>query len=752
MTTESDIEQAYEAAAEDFDELGIGQRLPLRFPWLLSASGLYRWSFWFKQPTPIRFPPGPRPAPIEEQADLFPTWFRHEELRLDVDGRYPQMMASGMLSSRLTMRAHWIANLVATGPSRWTGPIWYRDGNTTAIPYTDVEITAKRSWYAGQRSATVRFTGGGSSTRTRTYKYESPYFHDVEFEFDAAEGTAPVTQISTGDHPNRPTSLPVENLSIEKVYRRAGFKVVKTSGDGTVPLALANTNAKWSDTEMHDAMQTYWSRFASKAQWSMWVFFAGLHERGSSLGGIMFDDIGPNHRQGTALFNESFINTQPAGDPAPAAFVERMKFWTACHEMGHAFNLAHSWQKEHPPDWGTPWIPLTNEPEARSYMNYPYNVSGGSDAFFADFEHRFSDNELIFMRHAPSRFVQMGNADWFENHGFEQAAISVNPSLRLEARVNREHAVFDFLEPAAIELKLTNVSDSPQLVDEDVLRQSSNITVVMRHQGRVARRWVPYAHWLQSSATRVLNPGESVYETVPIATGQNGWDVSEPGVYVIQAALHLAEEDVVSNPLLIRVSPPSSTVEEQLAQPYLSDDVGRTLAFGGSIALTTAVDTLREIADQLPDSRAALHARLALGGPPARSYKRLEIEAGVRGPTSAAEVGAKIVTSRPKVDEAVTEIGGALLAKPDVAAETFGHVHFHDKVDQFSEFLDDHGSPSEAADAQATMHKSLSNRGVLDSVLSGIDDNRAAYDNRASEMSSKKRTTKSSNKATTKKK
>jgi hypothetical protein len=75
--------------------------------------------------------------------------------------------------------------------------------------------------------------------------------------------------------------------------------------------------------------------------------------------GIMFDDLGPNHRQGTAVFNGSLIGNVPTGDPAPAASVDRIKFWTAVHELGHTFNLAHAWQKS----WGTPWILLTEDPE-----------------------------------------------------------------------------------------------------------------------------------------------------------------------------------------------------------------------------------------------------------------------------------------------------------------------------------------------------------------------------------------------------
>jgi hypothetical protein len=151
----------------------------------------------------------------------------------------------------------------------------------------------------------------------------------------------------------------------------------------------------------------------------------------------MFDDIGPNHRQGTAIFTDSFIQDVPAGDPNPAAWRQRMVFWTVVHEMGHAFNLAHSWQKAlgFPLVTGNPWIPLTNQPEARSFMNYPFNVSGGESAFFSDFRLRFSDEELIFMRHAPRRFVQVGNSDWFVNHAFEAPdALMASGNWQLDIR------------------------------------------------------------------------------------------------------------------------------------------------------------------------------------------------------------------------------------------------------------------------------------------------------------------------------
>ena len=312
----------------------------------------------------------------------------------------------------------------------------------------------------------------------------------------------------------------------------------------------------------------------------------------------MFDDIGPNHRQGTALFNESFIKNAPAGDANPDAWVRRMKFWTACHEMGHAFNLAHSWQKS----LGTPWIPLADEPDARSFMNYPYNVPGGEAAFFADFKFRFSDNELLFMRHAPERFVQMGNADWFDHHGFEQANVSPGSPFALEVRTQRRTLnYFEFMEPVVVELKLTNRSGQPLIVDEKILEETDDMTVIIKKRGGTARQWHSFAQHCYHSDKKVLSPQDSVYGSLNIAAGTTGWNIAEPGMYSVQVALHLGDEDVVSNELQVRVAPPRSYEEEFVAQDFFSDEVGRVLTFNGSRHLEGANDTLREVVAQFRD-------------------------------------------------------------------------------------------------------------------------------------------------------
>jgi hypothetical protein len=654
---------------------------------------------------------------------------RRGELRLDVDGPDALRMVSGVIVGGLTSRLHWIARLAPVGAAgnRWGGSIWYKEGTAALLPHNSVDVRIANA-AAGAQEATVRFSGGAPGT-TRVFRRKSAAFHPVEFEFDVVEGTTAVTSIETCAHPNRPPGLPCETLTIETAFRRAGFDVSLTSAGPRVPLARAGADAVWSDTEMHDAMQTYWSRFAGTAQWSLWVLFAARHEDtpegpGFNLGGIMFDDIGPNHRQGTAIFNDTFIAQAPAGDAAPDAWVRRMRFWTAVHEMGHAFNLAHSWQKS----LGESWIPLTNQPQVRSFMNYPFRVAGGQRAFFSDFAFRFSQEELLFMRHAPERFVQMGNARWFDDHAFRHAEISLEPKLRLELRVNRPKAVFDFLEPCMLELKLANISDEPQLVGEQVLADADHLLVVIKKDRGEARQWLPFAQYCRKARRMVLAPGEARYQALFVGAGRNGWDLAEPGLYTVQVALRYGEEDIVSNPLRIQITPPRQYEDERIAQDFLTDDVGRVLAFDGSRVLASANDVLRETAERLPDRAVARHALVALSRPLMHEGKVLDLPAqGGMPMESAADGGGAIALAKAEPDAARAGLQAALMTEPGRAARTLGHIEYKQYADQFSDDLAAAGDRKAAAGVQSELRDTLAARNVKPFVLAQVEEKLASF-------------------------
>ncbi len=728
------------------DALVLQGPIPYTLLCFPSVSGLYEYSYkkiieqpiqpidrLFPTPTPIPQPiplptpipqPIPLPTPIPQPIPFptpwpIPIFFFKEEIRLDVDGDYSQMVVSGAKIG-LKYFVHWIANL-RTNPTGWEGDIWYKDGDTNLFPYTHVDIVIKNSFLPIRRSITITFSGGGGNSFSRVYKFKSKYFHPVDFEFDSATGETASTIYNTCSHPNRPNNIRCEDLTIETVYKRAGFDVTTTSGN-IVPISGAGNDAEWSDQEMHDAMQTHWSHFSARGQWAIWVFFASLHEWGTNLGGIMFDDIGPHHRQGTAIFNDSFISTAPVGDADPAAWVERNLFWTACHEMGHAFNLAHSWQKS----LGTGWITLANEPQARSYMNYPNNVTGGQAAFFSDFEFRFSDGELLFMRHAPIRFVQPGNADWFDNHGFQGFKLFAEPAFKLELRVNRNGAIFEFMEPITLEIKFTNISTQPQIVDSHLLSISDSLIVIIKPEGKPARQFFPYARYLWEQNKIVIEPDESLYETLSISAGRNGWDIAQPGDYTVYLALKLEKNDIISNPLRVRITPAHNYEEQMLAQDFFSDEISRIFAFKGSQFFTEGNIILSKIAEKLSDQRVALHANFILGNTVAHEYKLL-----VEKPNDPKNYfSIKINPAQHKEAQKLMSI--ALTADPSTAIESFGHINFKRHIDKLSEFFAKLGEKEEAIKTQDILYETMSKRRVRDrpilsKVLKSINKKRDGY-------------------------
>jgi hypothetical protein len=645
-------------------------------------------------------------------------------LRLDVDADFPLLVASGSEFGGLSQRVDWIARPLTqeTGPGgiSWSGPISYTNGSTMLFQYAAARIERN-----GQLMRLTLQSGGPDLVRD--YQLASSSFRQVEFEFDSVEGITPVTSIQTHDHPDRPGTLPDEELSIETVYRRAGFDVRMSGGDSIVPLSLAGADERWSNAEMHDAMQVHWSRFANKPQWSFWTFFAALHEDGPSLGGIMFDDIGPNERQGTSLFLKSFIADAPAGDTAPEAWVKRMAFWTACHEMGHAFNLAHAWQKDLSSGNLHPWMAMASGYDLLTFMNYPYLYQSGSfsDAntinFFRQFSFRFTDDELLFLRHAPEHFVEMGNAAWFDNHGFSQAEASAAPQYRLEVRVNRTPATFEYLEPVVIELKLTNITDQPALVPDKLLRLSDLLTVVVKRGNENALEWRPHAHECWRYKNAILQGGESIYESLFLSAVHGGWLISDPGQYKVQASVRLNDEDVVSAPIVIRVAPPRSFDEQKVAQDLFNDDVGAVLAFDGSQILTSANDALREVSQRFPENRAAIHAQVALGMPRAKPFKLYEPPDTTRGARGVRPTGR--IQVRPADPEAAALLTRALGSDADAAkkaAQALGNIDYRYYAERHADVLESQGAKRECQEARQLLYETLVDRRVVERVIDEV--------------------------------
>ena len=166
--------------AEDPTAFSFGEvARRFRWPFVAPVSGRYHWSSFGVRSRPsvaqtAQFD-GDDPEAIslptrgetDDTQGVWPLWLSSETIRLDVDGRYPQMTLSGETRSGLTGRVHWIAELSPTGFNSWQGPIWYRDGAASLMPFSEVRVTTIRSWFSHQRNVTIEFLAGTALRRTR---------------------------------------------------------------------------------------------------------------------------------------------------------------------------------------------------------------------------------------------------------------------------------------------------------------------------------------------------------------------------------------------------------------------------------------------------------------------------------------------------------------------------------------------------------------------------------------------------------
>ena len=317
----------------------------------------------------------------------------------------------------------------------------------------------------------------------------------------------------------------------------------------------------------------------------------------------------------------------------------------------------------------------------------------------------------------------MGNANWFDQHGFESPDAALQASeYRLQVRANRQKTMFDFLEPVVLEVKLTNEGRDPKIVGSTTLA-AQGLVVIIKPQGKPARQWTPYATSCLEPRAQVLASGASTYETLPLFAGLNGWDVAEPGVYDIHVAAEVDGIVVFSDPLRLTVAAPKSAEAELLAADFFTEDVGRTLAFSGTVSLTGANDTLRETVERLPESSAAIHSAIALAQPLARDFKTLTIPNTEAAMTSVADANGSLDVRRAQPDEALKLLGTAMGDNLGAAAaQTLGHVGYRREVEMFADALSHTGDAAGAASIQTDLAQVLADRGVLATVVQSVED------------------------------
>lgn len=564
------------------------------------------------------------------------------ELRVDVDGRRPQQRLSGDIFFHfhfcgpitLYIRSFVVEDLtIDDDPGEMTisGPvIYYQDPTNTA---DSIRVHIPRvSFFAPAPAACVEWLTLGRIVATYACPKISEYFRTPKLEVDRFPGTVFPPEIDPDIDPS-PSGLP-SSVSVRSVFQRSGIDLTVHYDDLLTDPDSPDPGDNWSEAELHDLMEARFDLFANTLQWNTYGVIVPRfgdpdYEPGSY--GVMFDwggyQVGDTHfRQGCALAEEATRGREEGTLYDTSDKKDRLLLETFIHEVGHSFNLPHSWRR------------TTNADSAsESYMNYPWGYTGGSGGettFWENFRWEFDDVELVWIRHGDRRDVIFGGRDWIGNNltAYSRAEIE-RSDAPLELSVESAE-VFDFGVPVTIQLGVVNASASPVSV-VDQLQPEDGLTRVFieRPNGDIVEFVPPVLRHKAPPELQELAPGEAAYESILLSYGAKGNQFADPGEYLIRILVPCFPFGYfVARAHRIRIAAPATRASENLAHLLTGYPAAKFLYFGGSRRYPEVVDQLEEAVDRYAetDPIAVRHIQYALGRDAARKFKSVEVKKGQR--------------------------------------------------------------------------------------------------------------------------
>jgi hypothetical protein len=533
------------------------------------------------------------------------------ELRVDIDRRRPQNRISGDFFTKFLIfifpfghfpitfynNSFVVENLnvnQSTNEVVITGPVKYYNDSTNVNDTIEVRIP-RVMLLSPPADAIVKFYTAGSLTSTYLCPKISEFFRSVILEIDRFQGTIYPPTASTCVNPH-PADLTCENMTTQLIYQRAGIDMTVNEDDVLNDPDSADPGSDWDWGELHDLMEDRFDLFINTLHWNTYgVVVPWFEDHGVS--GIMFDWAGgqpgdTRFRQGAAVSHDAIMSKTSGTLYNTTAKQNRLFLWTFAHEIGHAFNLPHTWLRN-----------LTADSASESFMNYPRKYTGGSGTtshqrrtdYWSNFRWEFDDVELIWMRHADRNSVIFGGINWIWNNlsTFTDPEIEFrNSPLSLEVRARE---VFDYGQPVQVELKLKNISNSPQTVDDLLEPEDGLVALYVTRPDGLSVRYFPPMQRIRESRIVTLEPGEALYETMMLSYSASGPLFQKSGEYRIRAYYIVPDMSFVVSPnLRLRVATPKNNSTEELAHLLFSHAAAKFMYFGGTERYPEVTKRLQE--------------------------------------------------------------------------------------------------------------------------------------------------------------
>jgi hypothetical protein len=483
---------------------------------------------------------------------------------------------------------------------------------------------------ASAPATTQFFTTSGSPGSIYICPFVSSYFRSVQWEQDSVVDTVPFASHNTGSLPQPPNS-PSRELTVSKAYAEAGIELQTAGLTNIVDTSASGTDTKWSDSELHAAMVSNFSLWEDVPQWKVYLIVATSYVR-DDVRGIMYDQKGLQ-RQGCAAFYDAIQGTDAAS--------QRAQLRTYVHELGHCFNLLHSWQK----NLADPPAPLGPNGGLGdlSWMNYVQNYQppppapGGEAAYWANFPFQFTDNEINHLRHAFYRNITFGG------NAFAVGAAEIDPELFADRTENnsglklelRSKDVYAYGEPVVAEIKLSTTDLRGKRAHSYLHPDDEMVQIAIRKPSGSTVLYRPMIEHCVDEAKTVILTSEhpAIYDSAYIGYGKDGFYFDQPGAYQLRA-MYIAQDGsrVVSPTLNLQVRSPYTATDEEVGELFMGDEQGQLLKLLGSDseALKQGNVALDLVLDKHAEHPLAVYARLVKGINAQRNFKKLAVDKVVK--------------------------------------------------------------------------------------------------------------------------
>lgn len=338
------------------------------------------------------------------------------EFHLETDSNgHPTALSADVFSGE-----RFLANLVCThvegSETTAFGPAMFRGNPRLFSGSVSMNADARG---LGSFQVMVDLEGGHQDPVVGRLEWQGSAFRRISIEVDGIEGQPYFSEY---------TSRSGARVSLESAFAAAGIDA-QVRVDSFTSGPRQDKLRGYSFAEIHRAMQDRRDVQLAPGRLHTHVFvctYLSGRNNGGVLG-VMYDfgagDLNRRAREGVAVFGQHPLFSDPR---VPDDLRRREFVYTIIHEVGHALNLLHSFDK--------------GRPASLSWMNYPHLYPLGAQAtpgydgsaeFWRAFPEGFDELELRHLRHATSREIGAGG---FPFGVYEEGASSIYEGGMAEPR------------------------------------------------------------------------------------------------------------------------------------------------------------------------------------------------------------------------------------------------------------------------------------------------------------------------------